>query len=101
MTRNYEEENIYITLAEYLVAHKATIRTVAQEFKIPKSTVHYAITSKLCRINPVLYKKVRKILDKHKKDAPYNGGKATKKMYAAKRRSMKVTHRTIRHKKAV
>ena len=48
-----------VSLAEYIIETKATVRNAGKVFGISKSTVHQDITSRLEKVNPALYKKVR------------------------------------------
>ena len=68
-------------LAEYLIERDATVRAVAYEFSISKSTVHKDVTEKLEQINPDLYDRVRAILDKNKSERHLRGGEATRVKY--------------------
>ena len=72
-------------LAEYLIDHGATVRTVAYAFSVSKSTVHKDITEKLEQINPDLYDRVRGILDKNKSERHLRGGEATRVKYLKKK----------------
>lgn len=64
-------------LGEYLVKTNKTVRAAADELGIPKSTIYYRVTTQLSLINPVLAKRVRKILDKHIEVRSHNAGMAT------------------------
>lgn len=70
-----------IMLAEYIIAENATVRSAAGEFSISKSTVHKDITTKLREIDPILFQKVDKVLQKNKAERHLRGGKATKEKY--------------------
>ncbi len=50
-------------LAQYIIDSKDTVRGTAKKFGISKSTVHKDVTERLEKINPILAKEVRKILD--------------------------------------
>lgn len=64
-------------LGEYLVKTNKTVRAAADELGIPKSTIHYRVTTQLSLINPALAKRVRKVLDKHTEVRSHNAGMAT------------------------
>ena len=64
MRTNIEERAC--DLAEYIIEHKATVRSAALQFGISKSTVHKDLTERLPRINPALYRQVRQLLDINK-----------------------------------
>ena len=70
-----------ITLAEYIIENKATVRSAAKKFGISKSTVHKDISERLIKINPYLAKKIREILDENKAERHIRGGLATQKKY--------------------
>ena len=70
-----------IVFGKYLVEHRATVRSVASEFNISKSTVHKDITHILKRTDTELYKQVKEILEINKKERHLRGGEATRKKY--------------------
>ena len=78
--KNYIRERV-ITLAEYIIESKATVRYAAKKFNISKSTVHKDITTRLKTINNELYKEVRKILDSNRETRHIRGGNATREKY--------------------
>ncbi len=77
------EERV-ISLAQYIIDSKDTVRGAAKKFCISKSTVHKDITERLGEINPALAKEVRKILDENKAERHIRGGMATKLKYMKK-----------------
>lgn len=80
MKGNLEERAV--TLGEYIIEHKSTVRDTAAVFGISKSTVHKDLTSVLPRLNAGLYKEVRAVLDINKEERHLRGGEATKHKYA-------------------
>lgn len=82
MRTNIEERAC--DLAEYIIEHKATVRSAANQFGISKSTVHKDLTDRLPRVNPALYKQVRLLLDINKAERHIRGGLATRKKYTGK-----------------
>lgn len=82
MTETVEERAVI--LGEYIVNNKATVRAAAKNTGVSKSTVHSDVTLRLKRINPSLYKDVRKVLDINKKERHIRGGIATREKYAKK-----------------
>ena len=68
-------------LAVYMIETGATVRAVAQHFKISKSTVHKDLTHRLKQYNHGLYAQVREILDHNKQERHIRGGMATRKKY--------------------
>ena len=71
-------------LAQYIIDSKDTVRGAAKKFSISKSTVHKDITERLLKINPILAKEVREILDENKAERHIRGGMATKMKYMKK-----------------
>lgn len=82
MRTNIEERAC--DLAEYIIEHKATVRSAANQFGISKSTVHKDLTDRLPQVNPALYKQVRQLLDINKAERHIRGGLATRKKYTGK-----------------
>lgn len=68
-------------LALYIIEHNATVRATAKKFYISKSTVHKDVTERLRKINPQLYKKVRKVLEINKGQRHIRGGLATRRKF--------------------
>lgn len=73
---------------------KKTVRVIAKEFGVSKSTVHKDLTERLPEINPELASEVKKILEHHKAIRHLRGGEATRKKYkvdaeSAKKREVK------------
>lgn len=78
--KDYISERV-ITLAEYIIESKATVRSAAKKFGVSKSTVHKDISERLSRLNPKLSEKVREVLDENKAQRHIRGGIATKNKY--------------------
>lgn len=78
--KDYISERV-ITLAEYIIESKATVRCAAKKFGVSKSTVHKDIAERLVKINPKLSEKVRMVLDENKAQRHIRGGIATKNKY--------------------
>lgn len=74
-------EDRVISLAHYIVETKDTVRSTAKKFGISKSTVHKDVSDRLIKINPILAKEVREILDENKAERHLRGGLATKLKY--------------------
>lgn len=70
-----------VELGEYIIKHNATVRAAAKAFSISKSTVHIDVTKRLRQTNPLLYEKVREVLDLNKAQRHIRGGLATKEKY--------------------
>ena len=73
-----------IELAHYIIDSKDTVRGAAKKFGISKSTVHKDVSERLKKINPILAKEVRIILDENKAERHIRGGMATKLKYMKK-----------------
>ena len=71
-------------LAHYIIETKDTVRSTAKKFGVSKSTVHKDVSDRLLKINPVLAKQVREILDENKAERHIRGGMATKMKYMKK-----------------
>lgn len=80
--KNLSIEKRAIELAHYIINSKDTVRGAASKFGISKSTVHKDLSERLLKINQVLAKEVRKILDKNKAERHIRGGMATKLKYS-------------------
>ena len=81
--KDYISERV-ITLAEYIIENKSTVRATAKNFGISKSTVHKDISERLPMLNNALSSKAKKILDKNKAERHIRGGIATKNKFASK-----------------
>lgn len=78
--KDYIEERV-IEIANYIVQSGATVREAAKIFKVSKSTVHKDVSERLPKINPTLWKEVKKVLDQNKAERHIRGGRATKIKY--------------------
>ena len=74
-----------ISLGRYIIETKDTVRSTAKKFGVSKSTVHKDVSDRLLKINPILAKEVRKILDENKAERHLRGGMATKLKYMKER----------------
>lgn len=74
-------------LAHYIIETKDTVRSTAKKFGVSKSTVHKDVSDRLLKINPVLAKEVREILDENKAERHLRGGMATKLKYLKEKES--------------
>ena len=70
-----------LKIGEYIVETRNTVRTIAREFGVSKSTVHKDLTERLPEINPDLANRVKEILEYHKSVRHLRGGEATKEKY--------------------
>ena len=85
--RGVSIEERAISLAQYIIDSKDTVRGTAKKFGISKSTVHKDVSERLLKINPALAREVRFILDANKAERHIRGGMATKLKYEHDRES--------------
>lgn len=78
-----------IKIGKYIVETRNTVRMIAKEFGVSKSTVHKDLTERLPEINPELASKVKEILEYHKSVRHLRGGEATKIKYRRPKESKK------------
>lgn len=67
--------------AYFIISTGSTVRRAARVFHLGKSTIHKDMTERLKKINPPLYKDVKKVLDKNLKERHIRGGEATRQKY--------------------
>lgn len=82
-----------IKIGKYIVETKKTVRVIAKEFGVSKSTVHKDLTERLPAINQELANEVKEILDYHKSIRHLRGGEATKMKY----RKPELEEETVNH----
>lgn len=70
-----------INEAKYMIETKQTIRQIAKEFGVSKSTVHKDLKERLRNINYSLFKEVSTIVKNHLETRHIKGGQATKIKY--------------------
>lgn len=70
-----------IKIGRYIIETRKTVRTIAKEFGVSKSTVHKDLTERLPEINAELANEVKDILEYHKSIRHLRGGEATKVKY--------------------
>lgn len=79
MKGNIEERAVL--LAQYIIEHKATVRSAAKRFGVSKSTVHKDLSERLPEFNRPLYLQVKQVLEENKAQRHIRGGIATRKKY--------------------
>jgi putative DeoR family transcriptional regulator (stage III sporulation protein D) len=84
LVKEYIEERA-IQIAQYIIENNATVRQTAKAFGISKSTVHMDVAERLKKVDPYLYKEVRKVLEINKAERHIRGGLATKEKYMCKK----------------
>lgn len=67
--------------AYYMIEKDKTIREIAKEYKVSKSTVHKDLKDRLKNIDNELYKNIKIIINKHIETRHIKGGESTKKKY--------------------
>jgi len=75
-------EDRAMDIASYIIETGATVRSAAKKFGVSKSTVHMDVTERLKKLNPSLYRDVRKVLDVNKSERHIRGGIATKEKFS-------------------
>ena len=70
-----------VTIGQYMVKYRLTVRSAAKKFGVSKSTVHKDISERLAKINPTLASEAKKLLDINKAERHIRGGMATKMKY--------------------
>ena len=76
-----------IRIGKYVVETRKTVRVIAKEFGVSKSTVHKDLTERLPEINAELAKQVKEVLDYHKSIRHIRGGEATREKYRLERQN--------------
>jgi putative DeoR family transcriptional regulator (stage III sporulation protein D) len=71
-----------VILARYIIETGDTVRGAAQAFGVSKSTVHSDVSKRLRRINPELWRRCDKVLQRNKDERHLRGGRATKEKYS-------------------
>ena len=79
MKGNIEERAV--TLAQYVIENRATVRAAAKRFSVSKSTVHKDLSERLPKFNRALYLQVKEVLEVNKAERHIRGGLATKEKY--------------------
>jgi putative DeoR family transcriptional regulator (stage III sporulation protein D) len=67
-----------IMVGSCLIETKNTIRKIAEEVGVSKSTIHKDLVDRLPKINPELANKAKSILDYHMSIRHLRGGEATR-----------------------
>ena len=78
--KEYMEERI-LSIADYIIQTKATVREAAHIFKISKSTVHKDMSERLNELNPQKAAAVFNIMQNNKEERHIRGGLATHNKY--------------------
>lgn len=73
-----------INEGKYMLETKKTIREIAKEFNVSKSTVHKDLKERLLEIDGEMYNNVSNILKYHLEIRHIRGGNATKYKFLSK-----------------
>ncbi len=77
-------DSIIVSIANYILENKCTVRQCAHVFGISKSAVHSYLNTKLKYIDIDLYEDVREVLEYNLSVRHLRGGESTKKLYQRK-----------------
>ncbi|XZM33927.1 sporulation transcriptional regulator SpoIIID [Clostridium perfringens] len=78
--KKYIEDRV-LSVADYIIENKATIRETARVFGVSKSTVHKDITERIFELNPKKTSEVEKVILFNKNQRHLRRGEATKKKW--------------------
>lgn len=70
-----------VNVSNYIIKTNKTIREVAEEFGVSKSTIHNDIRKRLLEIDKKSYEKVSSILEYHIDIKHIRGGESTKRKF--------------------
>ena len=72
-------EDRAVTLAQYIIENRTTVRAAAKKFGISKSTVHKDLSERLPKFNRPLFLQVKEVLEVNKAQRHIRGGIATRR----------------------
>lgn len=78
-----------LDIARAMIKSGGTVRALAREYGVSKSTVHKDLTQRLRHIDGGLYKEVGAILSVNKAERHIRGGRATSLKYRMRRERLK------------
>lgn len=82
------EERVFAE-ANFLLLHKGTVRSLAKNFGVSKSTVHFDLSRRLKKLNLALFERVDRVLKINLKERHIRGGDATKRKFAVLKKEKK------------
>ena len=82
---NKEIINRVISIADYIIETKNTIRETAKVFNVSKSTVHKDIQERLNQIDIEKYKEIQNIMNEHLETRHIRGGESTRQLFLRKK----------------
>ena len=80
-----EIKNRVLEEADHILKSNITIRELAKNMHLSKSTIHKDLQERLFEIDPTCYQKVRRIFQEHIAIRHIHGGLSTKQKYAKNR----------------
>ena len=78
--KEYITERVLL-IADYVLSHKCTVREVAKEFCVSKSTAHKDLSERLPQIDKHRYDEIAEVMSDNWDERYLRGGEATKKKY--------------------
>ena len=76
-----------LDIAEWMIAHRGTVRQAAKVFGLSKSSVHKDMTERLKEISPARWLLVGRLMAYNKAERHLRGGDATRQLYARQRKA--------------
>ena len=74
-----------LSIAQAMTSSGATVRALAREYGVSKSTVHKDMSQRLRMLDPDLYAQVQAVLRLNKAERHIRGGRATSLKYRLRR----------------
>ncbi|WP_419867402.1 sporulation transcriptional regulator SpoIIID [Clostridium perfringens] len=74
-------ENRVLSVADYIISNKATMRETAKVFGVSKGTIQKDVTIRIYELNPQKAIEVEKVMLFNKSQRHLRGGEATRKKY--------------------
>ena len=78
--KEYITERV-LEIADYVLSNKCTVREVAKEFCVSKSTAHKDLSERLPQIDKLRYDQIAEVMSDNWDVRYLRGGEATKKKY--------------------
>ena len=78
--KQYIEERV-LSVADYVINNKATIRETAKVFGVSKATIQKDVTIRIYKLNPIKSSEVEKVILLNKRERHLRGGEATRRRY--------------------
>lgn len=75
-----------LSIARAMITSRATVRALARQYCVSKSTVHKDLSQRLKPLDAELYAQVRAVLQDNKAERHLRGGQATRLKYSRMRR---------------